>query len=85
MVEWLNNCAGLFSLLAVLAAVIIPIVLYKRQKRDAFLAEKRREQREKEAARIRLEAMNDVSKFPMSHEDRQYYAEKSVLERLVGR
>ncbi len=85
MMELLNNCAGLFSLLAVLAAVIVPIVLYKIQKRDAAFAEKRREQRERETARTRLEAMNNVSKFPMSHEERQYYTEKSVLEKLAGR
>lgn len=77
MVEWicsvlesLNRFAGLFSLLAVIAAVIVPYVIYKRQRRDESLD-----------ALDELEAMNDVSYFPMTDSERKRYTRKSYLEK----
>ena len=34
IIESLNNYAGLFSLLAVLAAIVVPIVIHKRERQD---------------------------------------------------
>ena len=77
MVEWicsvlesLNRFAGLFSLLAVIAAVVVPYVIYKRQRRDESLD-----------ALDELEAMNDISYFPMTDSERKRYTRKSYLEK----
>lgn len=34
MLEWLNQYSGFLSLLAVLAAIFIPIIIYQKNKRD---------------------------------------------------
>ena len=34
-IEFLNSCAGLLSLLAVLAAIIVPIKIYNKQRKNA--------------------------------------------------
>lgn len=79
MVEWicsvlesLNRFAGLFSLLAVIAAVVVPYIIYKRQHRDESLD-----------ALDELEAMNDVSYFPMTDSERRRYTRKSYLEKKI--
>ncbi len=72
--EILNQYSGLFSLLAVLASVVIPIVIYKKEKRD-----------QRKAAQDELDAMNDNARFPMSMEDRNYFVKKSVLEKQARR
>lgn len=81
MVEWicsvlesLNRFAGLFSLLAVIAAVVVPIVIYKIQLRN-----------ERKDAIDELNAMNDVSRFPMTSDQREYYTKKSKLEKRLKR
>lgn len=45
--EILNQYSGLFSLLAVLAAVIVPIVVYKLQRRNDEKAALERDEKEK--------------------------------------
>lgn len=72
--EELNQYSGLFSLLAVVAAIIIPIVIYKKDKYDKI-----------KDAQDELDAMKDNGKFPMSMEDRNYYIRKSVLEKKARR
>ena len=34
MMEFLNNCSGLFSLFAALASVIVPLWIYRKQKKE---------------------------------------------------
>lgn len=72
--EMLNQYSGLFSLLAVLSSVIIPIVIYKKEKHD-----------QRKAAQDELDAMNDVTRFPMSMEDRNYHVKKNVLQKQARR
>ena len=74
IIESLNNYAGLFSLLAVLAAIVVPIVIHKRERKEERLAMK-----------DELEAMQDNSRFPMSFEEREYYTKKSILEKGLKR
>ena len=74
ILESLNNYAGLFSLLAVLAAIIVPIVIYKRERKEERLAMK-----------DELEAMQDNSRFPMSFKEREYYTKKNKLEKGLKR
>ena len=68
--QGLNNLAGLFSLLAVLAAVIVPIVLYKKGRKN-----------ERQAMQDELDAMNANAQFPMSENEREFYIRKTVLEK----
>ena len=71
---WLNECAGLFALLALIAAIIVPTYIYKRQRRN-----------EREAAQEELEAMKENEGFPMSIEDRNFYVKKRMLEKKAKR
>lgn len=68
----LNHYSGLFSLLAVIAAVVVPIVIYWKQRRD-----------ERQDAIDELNAMNDVSRFPMTDSQRNYYIRKEILEKKI--
>ena len=74
MIESLNNYAGLFSFLAVLAAVIVPIVIYKWERKNERLAMK-----------DELEAMQDNSHFPMTYEEREYYTKRDKLRKGINR
>ena len=74
MIESLNNYAGLLSLLAVLAAIFVPIVIYKKERKAERLAMK-----------DELEAMQDNSRTPMSFEEHEYYTKKSKLEKGLKR
>lgn len=75
MIEWiysLNAYAGLFSLLAVIAAIVVPYAIYKKGRKD-----------ERQAMQDELDAMNDMSRFPMDTDYRNYQIRKSVLEKGV--
>ena len=74
IIESLNNYAGLFSLLAVLAAIVVPVVIHKTERKEERLAMK-----------DELEAMQDNSRFPMSFEEREYYTKKRKLEKGLKR
>lgn len=71
--ETLNNFAGLFSLLAVLAAIVVPIVLYKKERKQ-----------DRQAKQDELEAMNETSRFPMSNDERLWYTRKHQLEKELN-
>lgn len=71
--EWitsLNDYAGLLALLALLAAILVPFIIYHMEKKEAS-----------RAAQDELNAMESNSHFPMSIEERKYYTRKSVLEK----
>ena len=72
--ECLNQFAGLFSLLAVIAAVVVPIIIYKIQRRN-----------ERQDAIDEYDAMMENSDFPMSIEQREYYTKKGKLEKRLKR
>lgn len=72
--EMLNQYSGFFSLLAVFAAIIIPVIIYQKEKSD-----------QRKDAQDELDAMKDNGKFPMSMEDRNYYIRRSVLEKKARR
>ena len=71
---WLNQFAGLLSLCAVLAAIIVPYRIYKKQRKDNL-----------QTTKDELEAMNDMSLFPTSGSDRERYTRKSLLEKQLKR
>ena len=72
VLDALNHCAGLFSLLALLAAVIIPIAIYRRGRRN-----------EMQDAQNELESIDENSRFAMPTGMRNYYTRKSVLEKKL--
>lgn len=69
MLDWLNQNSGLFSLLAVLASVIVPIVIFKKQRKEDAekerLAKEEAAKRERQDARDELDAMG-VNGTPIS-------------------
>lgn len=73
-IEGLNDYAGLFSLLAVLAAVFVPIAIYKWERKN-----------ERQAMKDELEAMQDNSHFPMTIEEREYYTKREKLKKGINR
>lgn len=72
--DCLNHYSGLFSLLAVIAAVVVPIIIYKIQRRN-----------ERQDAIDEYDAMIENSDFPMSIEQREYFTKKSKLEKRLKR
>ncbi len=74
ILESLNEYAGLFSLLAVFASVIVPFVIYKKERKD-----------EKQAMKDELEAMQSNSRFAMSFEEREYFTKQAKLEKGLKR
>lgn len=74
IIEFLNSCAGLLSLLAVLAAIIVPIVIYKKQR-----------QSERQDLQDELDAMNEVAKLPFYENAKKYYLKKGILEKKLKR
>lgn len=74
MMECLNNYSGLLSLLAVVASVIVPFWIYRKQKKE-----------QKQDLKDELDAMEENSVFPMGLDERKYYGRKSYLQRKLRR
>ena len=72
--ELLNEYSGLFSLLAVVASVIVPFWIYRKQKKE-----------QKQDLKDALDAMEENSVFPMGLDERKYYGRKSYLQRKLRR
>ena len=77
MLDWINQNSGLFSLLAVIASVIVPIAIFKKQRKDDEEAEQRSIERERQAeqrrkqenrqdAQDRLKAKRIVNESPLA-------------------
>lgn len=80
MVEWktfiesLNDYAGLLALLALVAAIVMPIIIYICQKRD------RRRSLQNE-----LDAMEETTFFPLPTEERIRYIRQKTLEKELNK
>lgn len=74
MMEFLNNCSGLFSLFAALASVIVPLWIYRKQKKEHL-----------QDLKDEMEAMEENSVFPIGHDDREIFARKSYLQKKLRR
>lgn len=72
--EFLNEYSGLFSLLAVVASVIVPFWIYRKQKKE-----------QKQDLKDELDAMEENSVSPMGLDEREYYGRKSYLEKKQRR
>ena len=65
-IESLNDYSELLALMA----VIVPIVIYWKERKEA-----------RRAMQDELDAMNEMSRFPMSNSDRERYERKRKLEK----
>lgn len=74
MMDYLNNYSGLFSLLALLAAVFVPIAVYLWGRKDRL-----------QDMRDELDAMQGIDKFPLSEGNRERFAKRNYLEKKVNR
>ena len=74
MMEFLNNCSGLFSLFAALSSVIVPLWIYRKQKKEHL-----------QDLKDEMEAMEENSVFPIGHDDREIFARKSYLQKKLRR
>ena len=72
--ELLNEYSGLFSLLAVVASVIVPFWIYRKQKKE-----------QKQDLKDELDAMEENPFFPMGLDEREHYERKSYLAKKLRR
>ena len=72
--ELLNEYSGLFSLLAVVASVIVPLWIYRKQKKEHL-----------QDLKDEYDAMEENSVFPMGLAERKYYGRKSYLKKKLRR
>lgn len=70
----LNQYAGLFSLLAVLAAIIVPYRIYRKQRLDEY-----------QSNRDELDAMNEAGRFAMTGDERERFSKRTFLEKKMKR
>lgn len=71
---WLNDYAGLFSLFAVLAAIIVPYRIYNKQQKD-----------ELKSIKDELDSIDEINRFPMPSSERELYIRKFLLEKRLKR
>ena len=85
--EFLNQCSGLFSLLAVLASIIVPIVIFKKQRKYDEEAEKRRDDKELTKIQDRIDAKKEANASPLARAAgvTDELEEKIYLEKQLGR
>ena len=74
ILDWLNANAGILSLGAILAAIIVPYRIYKKQRIDEILSFK-----------DELDALNEMNKFSLSYEERDLFTRKFLLEKRLKR
>ena len=72
--EVLNNYAGLFALLALVAAIVVPYTIYRKEKAD-----------ERRALQDELEAMDESAQTPFSMEEKSFFAKKNALKKKLNR
>lgn len=90
MLEWINQNSGLFSLLAVIASVIVPIVIFKKQRK--YEVEKEEQARKEMAKMERMEAQAELdamginsSPFSLSGYSKMEIARAKYLWKKAGR
>ncbi len=79
--EWLNNNAGLVSLVGTLAAIVaafaaivVPIIIERKHSKEELLS-----MLDEEAA------MDELGRVPMNMETKRHFANKIVLENKISR
>jgi hypothetical protein len=75
-IELINDNAGVIAVFSFVAAIVVPIVIYRMQRQDAI-------RDAKQDAQDQLDAMNEVSRFSFTEEGRKHYAKKGYLQRKI--
>lgn len=70
----LNSYAGLFSLLALLAAIVVPIAIYQNQRKN-----------EKQDLQDELDALNEFAGKAFHEEAKRHFINKTTLEKKLKR
>lgn len=66
--SWLNECAGLFALLALVAAIAMPLFIFWLQKRN-----------DRKAMKDEYDALMNSARLPMTNEQRCFAERKQLL------
>lgn len=74
IIDWLNCNAGVVSFFALLAAVFVPFIIYKLQRKNQRLAMK-----------DKLDAINEFDNTILPREFRDQYVEENTLRKGLGR
>jgi hypothetical protein len=74
IIESLNSYAGLFSLLAVVAAIVVPFIIHRIERKS-----------QRQTMKDELEAMQESARFPMTCGEREQYVKMSKLEKGLNR
>ena len=77
-IELINDNAGVIAVFSFVAAIIVPIVIYRKQRKDAI-------RDAKQDAQDQLDAMDEVSRFPINSAAHQHYAKKEYLRKKANR
>jgi hypothetical protein len=77
-IELITDNAGVIAVFSFVAAIVVPIVIYRMQRQDAI-------RDAKQDAQDQLDAMNEVSRFSFTEEGRKHYAKKGYLQRKIKR
>ncbi|MBP3586611.1 MAG: hypothetical protein J6J29_03855 [Paludibacteraceae bacterium] len=77
-IELINDNAGVIAVFSFVAAIVVPIVIYRMQRQDAI-------RDAKQDAQDQLDAMNEVSRFSFTEEGRKHYAKKGYLRKKANR
>lgn len=77
-IDFLNDNAGVIAFLSFLVAIFVPWMIYLKQRNDTSKAAK-------QDAQDQLDAMDEVSRFPINSAAHQHYAKKEYLRKKANR
>ena len=77
-IELINDNAGVIAVFSFVAAIVVPIVIYRMQRQDAI-------RDAKQDAQDQLDAMNEVSRHSFDADSRMFYIKRSALDKKLKR
>lgn len=77
-IDFLNDNAAVIAFLSFLVAIFVPWMIYLKQRNDTNKAAK-------QDAQDQLDAMDEVSRFPINSAAHQHYAKKEYLRKKANR
>ena len=76
-IDFLNDNAGVIAFLSFLVAIFVPWMIYLKQRNDTNKAAR-------QDAQDQLDAMDEVSRFPINSAAHQHYAKKEYLRKKAN-
>lgn len=77
-IDFLNDNAGVIAFLSFLVAIFVPWMIYLKQRNDTNKAAR-------QDAQDQLDAIDEVSRFPINSAAHQHYAKKEYLRKKANR